>query len=83
LYETDKLSKDYGKLFLHCPTFGNVDEYVISYFDSVQQMILTLVEYFETGALVYSNENMSLEENYENSRIIVKKYNLKSEYWQR
>ncbi len=81
LYEANRQSSDYGMLFLQCPTFGNVGEFVVSYYDSIEQMILTITECFKTKAFVYNQDKMWLDVNHSLVTQIAKKNNPKSEYW--
>jgi hypothetical protein len=81
LYETDNLSKDFAKLFLQCPTFGNIGEYVVSYFDNIKQMILTINEGFEKGGLFYDADKMCLNKDLDLYFEIAKMNNPNSEYW--
>ncbi len=81
LYEADKNSTEYGMLFLQCPTFGNVGDFVVSYYDSIEKMIVTINECFEAGALIYDESEMELKENVKSIFKIAKKNNPKSEYW--
>ena len=81
LYETDKSSDVYGQIFLYSPNLGYVD-YQVSYFDSVNSMIDTIVENFEKKVFVYNPIEMSLDIDFTLHFEISKVLNPNSEYWQ-
>ncbi len=81
LYETNKRSSQYGMLFLRCPTRGFVDDMLSSYYDSIQQMIVTINECFETGAFIYNSNEFELSEKFELVSVIRKKNNPHSGNW--
>jgi len=49
LFETDRLSPSYGFVFFYSPTSDT-----ISYYDSLETMLKTLIQLFINKALVYN-----------------------------
>ncbi len=81
LYESDKNSQTYGVIYLFSPNLGYVYD-LITYFDSLESMILTTVESFKSGVFVYNNNEMVFEVNDRSMQFnIATKLNPRSEYW--
>lgn len=80
LFESDANKIDHGQLYLYCPTFGYVYE-TISYYDSVECMIRTIIKCFLSGGFVYDTESMSLKEDQDIVFAISAEMNPQSHYW--
>lgn len=82
LYESDENTESYGMLFLYSPNLGYVYDQ-ISYYDSLESMVRTIIECFELNAFSYDSQNMILDViNIDMQYSIAAKLNPKSEYWE-
>jgi len=80
LYESSRKSENYGMLFLYSPNLGYVED-VISYYDSVETMLLTIIQCFYEDALNYINIESGLNIDWDMYFEISSKLNPKSDYW--
>lgn len=78
-----KNGKDYGKLHLHSVGFSFLDalDEPISYYDSIYTMIMTTMEAYKEGALIYNENENSLDEDVDAFNKLAKKYNTKADFW--
>lgn len=81
LFNNKKSSKHYGKLYLYSVGLLYID-YPITCYDSIEAMLKTVIESYETGVFSYDNENSFLDVDFKKFRIIAKRYNPESKYWQ-
>lgn len=74
-------SPTYGMILLECPTFGNVGDNRLTYYDSIYNMVETINECIEKGGFIYDRHNLWL--NVDNDIVfeISTRLNPKSKYW--
>lgn len=81
LYNSDKNSSTYGMLHLYSAALLLVDE-KITYYDSIETMVQSIIDCFESGAYRYNATNLEgLTIDDEKAIEINKKNNPLSEYW--
>jgi hypothetical protein len=77
-----KKGPHYGKLYMY--SVGQL--YIghpISYFDSLETMVKTIIEAYKTETFKYDQENKWLDINFATFATIAKKINKKSAYWKK
>ncbi|MFL9483976.1 hypothetical protein ACI6Q2_14450 [Chitinophagaceae bacterium LWZ2-11] len=77
LFNTN-LGPHYGKLYFYSVACLYID-YPISYYDSMEDMVKTIIEAYRVGAYKYENDWLDVEESQFNN--IAKSYNKNSVYW--
>jgi hypothetical protein len=80
LFNNDKESEDYGKIFLYSVGSLSIDD-PFSYYDSLDSMVKTLIKAYETGMLHYDDVDDYLECDNEKYWKLAKKLNPRSNYW--
>ena len=78
----NKIGSHYGKLYMY--SVGQL--YIghpISYFDSLETMVKTIIEAYKTEAFKYDAENEWLNISFEKFASIAQKINKKSVYWKK
>lgn len=73
---------DYGKIHLYSPSLLYVDD-PISYYDSIQTMIQTMIVCYENGIVFYNKAEDWLEINFEGYWNLGTQYNPRSDYWKK
>lgn len=80
LYNSDKNSDSYGMLYLYSPSLLFIDE-KISYHDSIESMIQSIIECFRRGAYNYDEKRGGLDADIDLQYEIYARLNPKSSYW--
>ncbi|OIQ97454.1 hypothetical protein GALL_204640 [mine drainage metagenome] len=78
----NKSGSHYGKLYLYSVPCLYID-YPISYYDSLETMVTTIIEAYKKNAYAYNLESNWLDIDHEKFREIAKKNNKKSTYWKK
>ncbi len=71
--------KHYGQLYFY--SIGLYMKYPISYYDSLETMIQTIIKAYTTGAYEYNNEKQFLNVNFDSFSLIAKQFNKSSIFW--
>jgi len=73
-------SKNYGRIYLYSVPLLYIEK-PISCFDSLETMIITIVESYKEKAYIYDEKERWLNIDSEKIKLIAKKNNKKSAYW--